>query len=91
MDGSVPGAVIPSLESLAFEVSFRDILSTLILCYEHRPEVKRFPFLASSSFSNLFLTSDKLRSFVRGCLDRHLRGVVSVQVRYVKLNFWLQF
>ena len=72
---------IPSLEDLAFEVSFKDILSTLRLCYEHRPEVKQLSWLNPSAFSNLFLTSDKLRRFVRNRLDHHLKALVGVQTR----------
>ena len=42
--------VIPSLEELAFEVSFKDFLRTLLLGFEHRPQGERFSCLASSAF-----------------------------------------
>ena len=42
--------VIPSLEDLAFEVSFKDILRTLLLGFEHRPQGERFSCLASTAF-----------------------------------------
>ena len=74
--------IVPSLQDLAFEVSFKEIMSTLILCYEHRPEGKRLSCLASpSAFSKSFLTSEKLLNFVRSRLDYHLVGLVGVQVR----------
>ena len=74
--------VIPSLEDLAFEVSFKDFLRTLLLGFEHRPQGKRFSCLAPSAFSNLFLSSDKLRNFVRNRLDHHLFGLVAFKTRF---------
>ena len=72
--------IVPSLQDLAFEVSFKEIMSTLILCYEHRPKGKRLSCLASpSAFSKSFLTSEKLLNFVRSRLDYHLVGLVGVQ------------
>ena len=77
---------VPSLEELAFEASFKDILATLALCYDHRPEGKRYDcLLVPSAFSNSFLTSEKLRKFVRNRLDQHLVGLVGVKVRYKRL------
>ena len=76
---------VPSLEELAFEASFKDILATLVLCCEHRPEGKRYDCLVPSAFSNSFLTSEKLRKFVRKRLDQHLVGLVGVKVRYKRL------
>ena len=73
---------VPSLQDLALEVSFKEIMSTLILAYDHRPKGKRLSCLASpSAFSKSFLTSDKLRRFVRNRLDHHLVGSVGVQIR----------
>lgn len=71
--------VIPSLENLAFDASFNDIMGTLILWYSHRPKGKRFP--CSALAKSLLLSSEKLIAYVRCRLDQHLVGLVSGKVR----------
>ncbi len=77
-------AVIPILEDLAFEVSFKEILGNLILCHEYLPEGKKLPWLPFSSF----LTSVKLPNsedmlyLVKAHLDRILVGTMSDRIRY---------
>ncbi len=75
--------IVPSLEDIAFEVSFKEIMATLILCYDHRPEGKRFSCLAfPSAISKSFLKSEKLRSLVRSRLDQRLgRALQSKEIR----------
>ena len=73
--------VVQSLEELAFKASFKDILATLVLCYAHRPKGRRIESLVPTVFSNSFLTSEKLRKFLRNRLDQHLNGLVGVEVR----------
>ncbi len=80
--------IIPSLEDLAFETSYKDIISNLILCYDHRPRGKRLFWLRFSSIiqaSNLDLTSDTIRGLVRRRLDHHLIGTMSEKIRSSKL------
>lgn len=61
--------VIPSLQDLAFEVSFKDILATLIQCYNEG--ISRLAgFIASQAV-------DLICSLVRDRLDEHLVGQTS--------------
>ncbi len=77
--------VVPKLEDLAFEVSYQEILSNLILCYDHRPEGKRLSWLPFSSVLNAkpAITSEKMRCLVRARLNQHLVGVMSEKIRYM--------
>ena len=70
--------VVSRLEDLAFESSFKDIMTTLKLC--HRPRGKRV--VPHSSFLKLALTSENLRAFIRGQLNYHLVGIMSEKIRY---------
>lgn len=70
---------VSSLEDLAFDAAFNDIMGTLIMWYTHRPEGKRFPCSALSKL--LLVSSEMLIRFVRNRLDQHLVGLVSGKVR----------
>lgn len=83
--------LVSSLEDLAFEASFKDIVASLILCYEHRPEANRLSCLANpSTVSKCFLTSEKLRILVRSQLAHFLEGTMSQKVRYSTYTFLLK-
>ena len=77
-------AILPSLEDLAFEMSYKEIMSNLILCYEHRPQGKRLPWLPFSSFlaTSPFFSSQTAISLVRRKLDHYLVGTMSDKIRY---------
>lgn len=74
---------VPSLENLAFEMSYKEIMSNLILCYEHRPEGKRVTWLPFSSIvsTSEILSSENIRRLVRGRLNQHLVGTMGEKVR----------
>jgi len=74
---------VPSLEDLAFEMSYKEIMSNLILCYEHRPEGKRFQWLPFSSIvsTSEILSSENVRRLVRNRLNQHLVGTLGEKVR----------
>ncbi len=69
--------VIPSLQDLAFEASFKDILGTLSQCY-HEGITRLSGFIASQATD--------LCSLVRDRLDEHLVGQISKQIRYLYLS-----
>ena len=77
--------LVPRLEQLAFTASFKDILSNLVLCQDHRPEDKQLETVAAFSSriktSPLF-ASQNLINFVRNNLDHHLVGVMNDKTRY---------
>lgn len=78
-------ALVPSLEELSFEVSFKEILANLLLCHSHRPEGKELDFAKYSSLLSTFLpstTSENIRNVVRGRLVQLLIGTVSNKNRY---------
>ena len=80
-------AIVPRLEELAFQVSYKEVIGNLILCPENRPESKRLDWATFSSFLTTIptLTFSNIRDLVRGRLDQHLVGIVSDTVRYVHL------
>lgn len=70
------------LEEIAFTACYREILSNLLLCSEHRPEERRGMNSYSSLISlNPFLTSTNVRSFVRNRLNNHLIGIMNDEIR----------
>ncbi len=77
--------LIPRLEELAFEVSYKEILANLLLGHDHRPEGKKLDFAKYSSLLSTYLpftTSEEIRNVVRGCLFQHLIGTMSDKNRY---------
>jgi len=66
--------VIPRLEKLAFEASYKELLSNLLLCREHRPEEKQVELVAFSSIISActFLKSENVIAFVRNRLNHYL-------------------
>jgi len=81
-------AVIPKLEDLAFEVSFKEILGNLILCHEYLPERKKLPWLPFSSFltSIPLPSSEDMLSLVKARLDHFLVGTMSDKIRYIYMD-----
>ena len=70
------------LEDIAFTACYREILSNLLLCPEHRPEDRRNMNSYSSLLSlNPFLTSSNVRGFVRSRLNHHLIGIMNDDIR----------
>ena len=90
MNGSVKANFVPRLEHLAFEKSFKEIVSNLILCPEHRPEGKRFDWASSSSFlsTNPLCSSQNMINFVKGHLDQILIGTMNDEIRYYLQCFY---
>lgn len=64
--------IVPRLRDIAFKVSYKEILNSLVLCRDHRPEEKQLKWVASSSFLSLnqFCTSQFLISLMRNRLDQ---------------------
>lgn len=81
--------LVPRLEHLAFTASFKDILSNLVLCQDHRPGDMQLDTVAAFSShiktSPLF-ASQNLINYVRNHLDHHLVGVINDKTRYYHLN-----
>ena len=77
--------VVPTLEDLAFDVSFKEILGNLILCHEYLPEGKQLPWLPFSSFltSVQLPSSEDMLSLVKARLDYFLVGTMSDKIRYI--------
>ncbi len=75
--------VIPRLEKLAFEVSYKELLSNLLLCREHRPEERQVELVAFSSLISAcsFLKSENVITFVRNRLNRYLLGFMNDKMR----------
>jgi len=74
----------PSLRDLAAEVAYKEVLSNLILCHEHRPQGKQLNWLPYSSLLRLMhpsglLKSEQVRDFVRRRLDL---GILGNKIRY---------
>lgn len=62
--------------------SYREILSNLLLCPDHRPEERRNMNTYSSLISlNPFLTSPNVLHFVRSRLNQHLIGTMNDDIR----------
>jgi len=73
---------VTRLEEIAFTACYREILSNLLLCPEHRPEDRRSMNSYSSLLSlNPFLTSSNVRRFVRSRLNHHLIGIMNDDIR----------
>ncbi|KAI9555851.1 hypothetical protein GHT06_018368 [Daphnia sinensis] len=74
--------VVTRLEEIAFTACYREILSNLLLCTEHRPEDRRSMNSYSSLISlNHSLTSSNVRRFVRNRLNHHLVGIMNDEIR----------
>lgn len=79
--------VVPRLERLAFEKAYKELLGTLILCREHRPQWKQHDLVEDSSLIPMllrpyFLTSEKVITFVKNHLAQTLVGVMNDKIRY---------
>jgi len=72
---------VPRLEHLAYTASFKEILSNLALCHDHRPSNEQETVNYNSSFLSTMATSEKLTNFVRNRLDYHLVGLMSDKMR----------
>lgn len=73
---------VTRLEDIAFTACFREILSNLLLCPDHRPDERRNMNSYSSLVSlNPFLTSSNVRNFVRNRLNQHLIGIMNDDIR----------
>jgi hypothetical protein len=73
---------VTRLEEIAFTACYREILSNLLLCPEHRPEDRRGMNSYSSLISlNPFFTSSNIRGFVRSRLNHHLIGIMNDDIR----------
>ena len=85
---------VPLLEDLAFEVSFKELISNLVMCRDHRPENTSESYYKAmdwvSSFSILsnhpFMSSENVLKFVKQRLNKYLVGVMGIKIRY-KLLF----
>ena len=75
---------VASLEELAFQVSYKEMLSNLILCHNHWPKGKRLNWLTYSSLlrKNQQMNSEQVRDYVRRRLDFYLVGTMGDKVRY---------
>ncbi len=73
-----------SLEDLAFEASFKEILSNLVLCPDHRPKEKKLKWLAFSSLLSTipYFKSEQLITIVRSRLDKYLVGTMGDKIRF---------
>ena len=76
--------IVPRLDHFAFKVSFKEILSNLVLCQGHRPIEKQMETVSYSSFLSTIqsLTSENLINFVRKRLDYFLVGLMNDEIRY---------
>jgi len=72
------------LEHLAFEVSYKEILSNLILCHDHHPKEKKLKWLPFSSLLSTipYLESEQLITILRSRLDKYLLGTMGDETRY---------
>jgi len=72
-----------SLEDLGFQASYKEILSNLILCCDHRPKEKQFKWLSSSSLLSTIshLDSDQMITILRSRLDHYLLGIMGDKIR----------
>jgi len=73
---------IPRLEEMAFEASYKMIMSTLLLCPDHHPVGQEIPWLTLLTSFRPFSTSENVCSLVRSLLDYHLVGTMSDKIRY---------
>lgn len=69
---------VPTLLDLAFDVSFKELLSNLVLCKDHRPAEKQLIWARYSSFLSTmsFLNGQAMRHLVRRRLDQYLVGII---------------
>lgn len=77
--------IVPRLDHFAFKVSFKEILSNLVLCQDHRPNEKQMETVSYSTFLSTIqslLTSENLINFVRKRLDYFLVGLMNDEIRY---------
>jgi len=74
---------VPLLEDLAFEVSYKDVLSNLLLCHDHRPEGKKLDWASFSSFLSTFpsFNGERMRLLIRACLDEYAYGIMGDKIR----------
>ncbi len=77
-------AIVPRLEELALNASYKEICSNLILCHEHLPKGKKLPWLPFSSVLSTikFLKSPEMCAIVRSRLDHYLAGIMGDKIRY---------
>ena len=83
-----------SLEDSAIKVAFKEILSNLILCHDHRPKEKKLNWLPCSSLLATipYLESEQLLVIVRSRLDHYLEGIMGDTIRYINLlNLYLPY
>lgn len=69
--------IVPSLQDLSIDASFKNILATLSQCYDFNPEKGT---IHSSLFSPPHAA--ELCGIVRNYLNEHLVGVTSKRTRY---------
>ena len=83
MAGGVMFKKVPTLLDLAFDVSFKELLSNLVLCNDHRPEDKQLVWARYSSFLSTmpYLNGQAMRYLVRSRLDQYLVGMMSDTIR----------
>lgn len=82
---------VSRLEQIAFMASYREILSNLLLCSDHRPEERRHMNTYSSLISlNTFLNSCNILKFVRSRLNHYLIGTMNDDIRKRLVNEYFQ-
>jgi len=76
---------ISLLEDLAFEASFKEITSNLLLCNDHHPSKNSklgwFSFSSILSTNPLLINSQSLLNFVRSRLSHYLVGIMGDKIR----------
>lgn len=74
---------VPRLEKLAFEASFTDLISNILLCRSHRPEQKQLPLASIPSLitNNPVLKSENIITLVRTYLNHYLTGTMNDKIR----------
>jgi len=76
---------VPRLEQIAFQASFKEILSNLVLCPDHCPKDMQLDTVAFSSRLSTcpLFTSQSLINFVRKRLEYYLVGEMNDKIRYI--------
>lgn len=75
--------VVPSLKSLAFMVSYKDMFTNLALCRDYEGKENHEDEVSNPESPPFYASLDGTISYIRARLSQHLVGVMSDEIRYV--------
>ena len=74
--------VVPSLQSLAFMVSYKDIFKKLRRCQHYEEEEETDGEISMLEDQPYYASLDGTISYIRACLSQHTVGTMSDDIRY---------